>query len=115
EAALALRSLAEERVTLELVAPDADLVHRPLAVAEPFRMGEARRFPLRVFAEATAAALRRDAVVAVDPERKSVTLAGGGEIVCDVLLVALGARHAGALVGALTFGVPGRSGARVRA
>jgi len=114
EAALALRSLAEERVTLELVAPDADLVHRPLAVAEPFRMGEARRFPLRVFAEATAAALRRDAVVAVDPERKCVTLAGGGEIVYDVLLVALGARHEDAIVGALTFGGPDDSAALAR-
>jgi sulfide:quinone oxidoreductase len=113
EAALALRSLAEERVTLELVAPERDLVHRPLAVAEPFRMGEVRRFPLGVFAEATEAKLREDAVVAVDPERKLVTLAGGGEVGYDVLLAALGARQEEAVVGALTFGGPDASGALV--
>jgi sulfide:quinone oxidoreductase len=111
EAALALRSLAEERITLELVAPGADLVHRPLAVAEPFRMGEVRRFPLRIFADATAAELRQDSVVAVDSEQKRLTLAAGGEIEYDVLLAALGARHEEAIVGALTFRGPDDSGA----
>ena len=45
EAALALRALAEDRVSVELVSPDPDFVYRPLAVAAPFRIGEARRFP----------------------------------------------------------------------
>ncbi len=111
EAALALRSLAEERVTLELVGPERDLVHRPLAVAEPFRMGEVRRFPLSAFAEATSAELRHDAVVAVDADRKLLTLAGGDEIAYDVLVGALGARQQDAIVGALTFGGPDASGA----
>jgi sulfide:quinone oxidoreductase len=43
EATLALRSLAEDRVEIELLAPDVDFVYRPMAVAEPFRQGEARR------------------------------------------------------------------------
>jgi sulfide:quinone oxidoreductase len=111
EAALALRSLADERVTLELVGPERDLVHRPLAVAEPFRMGEVRRFPLSAFAEATSAELRHDAVVAVDADRKLLTLAGGDELAYDVLVGALGARQEDAIVGALTFGGPDASGA----
>src|SRR6476469_4463187 len=41
EAALALRALAENRVTVELVAPKTEFTYRPLAVAEPFRVGEA--------------------------------------------------------------------------
>ena len=69
ETALALRSLAEERITLELVGPERELVHRPLAVAEPFRMGEVRRFPPTAFAAAAGAELRHDAVGAVDTDR----------------------------------------------
>ena len=41
EAALALRALAGEVVSVELVAPESDFVYRPLAVTEPFRVGEA--------------------------------------------------------------------------
>ena len=41
EAALALRALGEDRVSVELVSPETDFVYRPLAVAAPFRMGEA--------------------------------------------------------------------------
>jgi sulfide:quinone oxidoreductase len=109
EAALALRFLAEERVTIELVGPDADLVHRPLAVAEPFRMGEVSRFPLSVFAEAISAELRQDSVVAVDPDRKRVSLRGSDDLEYDVLVAALGTRHEDAIVGALRFGGPGDS------
>ncbi len=55
EAALALRSLAEERVALELLTPETAFTYRPLAVAEPFRVGEVPRFPLQMFAEACGA------------------------------------------------------------
>lgn len=106
EGALALRSLAEERVTLELVAPEPDFVYRPLAVAEPFRMGEVRRFPLQVFAGATGAELRPDAVIAVDPQQKRLTLASGATCDYGVLLAALGALHDDAVIGALTFRGP---------
>jgi sulfide:quinone oxidoreductase len=109
ETALALRFLAEERVTIELIGPDTDLVHRPLAVAEPFRMGEVGRFPLSVFADAISAELRQSSVVAVDPDHKRVSLREGDDIEYDVLVAALGARHEDAIVGALTFGGPGES------
>ena len=39
EDALALRALAEDSVSVELVAPEEEFTYRPLAVAEPFRVG----------------------------------------------------------------------------
>ena len=45
EALIALRRLAQERVELELVTPTPEWAYRPLAVAEPFGLGEAQ--PLR--------------------------------------------------------------------
>ena len=69
EATLALRALAEERVAITLVAPESDFTYRPLAVAEPFRVGEVRRFPLRPLVEAAGAVLQRGRVAAVDPDR----------------------------------------------
>src|SRR6266536_6580706 len=72
EATLALRALAEDRVAITLVAPESDFVYRPLAVAEPFRVGEVRRFPLRPLVKAAGAELRRGRVAAVDSERRVV-------------------------------------------
>jgi hypothetical protein len=47
ETALALLdAIAREYVTVELVAPEREFTYRPLAVAEPFQVGEVRRFPL---------------------------------------------------------------------
>lgn len=40
------RALAEERVRVELLAPEPHFWYRPLAVAEPFELGEVRRFEL---------------------------------------------------------------------
>ena len=45
ETALALQALAPEHVSVELIAPEEEFVYRPLAVAEPFHVGEVRRFP----------------------------------------------------------------------
>ena len=46
EAALALRALAGDRVHVELVAPEPHFWYRPLAVAEPFALGEVQHFEL---------------------------------------------------------------------
>jgi sulfide:quinone oxidoreductase len=106
EATLALRALAEERVDVELVAPEADFIYRPLAVAEPFRVGEVRRFPLRPLVEAAGARLRQAFVTRVDPDRHVVVTEDGDELEYDVLLLALGARPREAVPGALTFRGP---------
>jgi sulfide:quinone oxidoreductase len=107
EAALALRELAGELVDVELVSPETDFVYRPLSVAEPFRVGEARRFPLHRLAEAAGADLIRAAVRSVDPERRMVVTSDGTALRYDALLVALGARPVASIHGALTFRGPG--------
>lgn len=106
EATLALRELAEERVAITLIAPDADFTYRPLAVAEPFRVGDVRRFPLRSLVEAAGAEFFRGRVTSVDPDRYLVGTDDGDELSYDVLLLALGARPRAALPGALTFRGP---------
>jgi sulfide:quinone oxidoreductase len=107
EATLALRALAEDRVAITLVAPEPDFVYRPLAVAEPFRVGEVRRFPLRRLVEAAGAELRQGSIAAVDPDRRVAVAEGGQEeLPYQVLLLALGAVPRAALPGALTFRGP---------
>ena len=71
ETALALRALAGDLVSVELVAPEAEFTYRPLAVAEPFRVAEVQRFPLAALVAATGAALRRGTVARVDPDERS--------------------------------------------
>ena len=103
ETALALRALAPEFVSVELVAPETEFTYRPLAVTEPFRVGEVRRFPLEPLARAAGAQLRRGMLTAVDPEQKLVTLDEEGVLGYDVLVLTLGARPVEAIAGALTF------------
>jgi hypothetical protein len=50
---MALRAIAGERVSLTLIAPDADFSYRPMAVAEPFALGSAHKVPLSKIAEET--------------------------------------------------------------
>jgi sulfide:quinone oxidoreductase len=88
------------------VAPEAEFTYRPLAVTEPFRIGEVKRFPLRKLAQASGALLRTGSVAAVDPEQKVVTLENTQELSYDVLLLALGAVPRDAVAGAVTFRGP---------
>jgi len=106
EAALALRAVAGDRVSVELVSPEAEFVYRPLAVAAPFGVGEVRRFPVRRLAEAAGAGLKEAEVRGVDLERHSVETSEG-ELSYDLLLLALGARSVPAVPGAVTFRGPG--------
>ncbi len=106
ETALALRALAEDFVSVELVAPEREFTYRPLAVAEPFRVGEVRRFPLAPLVAATGAALRRGTILRVDPDEKMTVLEDGQTLDFDALVVALGARPREAVAGALTFRGP---------
>jgi sulfide:quinone oxidoreductase len=110
EATLALRELAADRVALQLVAPESEFIYRPLAVVEPFRVGEVKRFPIRRLTEAAGADLRQGLVASVAPERH-VVAADGEELSYDVLLLALGARPMPAVENALTFRGPQDSAA----
>jgi sulfide:quinone oxidoreductase len=106
EAMLALRAFAEGRVSVVLVAPDREFVYRPLAVAEPFRVGEVRTFPLERLVDDTGARIVHDTVVSVDADAHTVRTEGGDELAYDALLLALGGRPQSAVPGALTFAGP---------
>jgi sulfide:quinone oxidoreductase len=105
EATLALRALAENRVSIELVAPEADFVYRPLSVGDPFEVAETRRFPLAQLVDSAGGVLRPGSVTAVNPGEQFVEV-DGERVPYDALLVALGARGREALPNALTFGGP---------
>jgi sulfide:quinone oxidoreductase len=106
EATLALRALAEERVDIELLAPDADFVYRPMAVAEPFQQGEVERFPLARLAELAGARLTTGTLARVDLDNHRVETTDDTELNWDVLLVALGAEAREGIAGGLTFRGP---------
>ena len=106
ETALALRALAEDLVHAELVAPESEFTYRPLAVAEPFRADEVRRFPLEPLVSAAGATLRSGGVATVEPAEKRVRLLSGDTVDYDAFVLAVGTRPQPAVVGALTFRGP---------
>lgn len=106
ETALALDALAREYVTVELVAPEREFTYRPLAVAEPFQVGEVRRFPLDQLVDAAGADLRGGRLVGVEADAKQALLADGESLAYDALVLALGVQPQEALPGALTFRGP---------
>jgi sulfide:quinone oxidoreductase len=105
EAALALRVLAGELVDVELLAPEHHFWYRPMSVAEPFGLGEARRFDLAELAAAAGASFTPAALVGVDVTRK-VARTSTGAIAYDALLIACGAEPQPAVPGAVTFRGP---------
>ncbi len=94
EAMVALRTLAEDRVDIELLSPDQDFFYRPLAVAEPFGRGGALRFDLRALA--TGCGARHRLRLARIGGRRPSTRQGrakGESLPYDSLLLAIGARR----------------------
>jgi sulfide:quinone oxidoreductase len=106
EAALALRALGEDRVSVELLAPETQFWYRPLAVAEPFDLGEVRHFDLAELAAAAGATFTPGALSGVDAGGRLASTSAGSSISYDVLLVACGAGPTSAVPGALTFRGP---------
>jgi sulfide:quinone oxidoreductase len=106
EAALALRALGEEHLSVELLAPESHFWYRPMAVAEPFGLGETQRFDLPDLASAAGAAFSLGALIGVDAVRHEARTSAGASIRYDALLVACGATPVPALPGALTFRGP---------
>jgi sulfide:quinone oxidoreductase len=106
EAALALQALGEDRVEVELLAPEFHFWYRPLAVTEPYRLGATMHFELVDLATAAGATFSPGALVSVDPQRHLVHTSPGGALSYDVLLIACGAVPEPAIRGALTFRGP---------
>jgi sulfide:quinone oxidoreductase len=78
ECVLALRELAGSRFAVELLAPAAELVHRPSAVETPFGGEPAARVDLRQLAGGLGVRLHRDALASVDPAKPSCRAAHAG-------------------------------------
>jgi sulfide:quinone oxidoreductase len=106
ESLLALRELVGHRVRLELLAPGTEFLNRPSSVAEPFGLGG----PAPVaFADVTArcgAVLHSGTLAGVRPDDHVAVTADGSELGYDTLIVAVGARAAETLPGALPFAGP---------
>jgi len=109
EAALALRALASELVSVELLAPEPKFWYRPLSVAEPFHLGEVRHFDLGGLAQALGASFTPGALVAVDESSHLARTSSAGDIHYDSLLIACGAIPTPAISGAITFRGPADS------
>jgi sulfide:quinone oxidoreductase len=103
EAVLGLRALLGLAPHIDLVAPNRRFLYEPLAVAEPFGLGNTRLFDLADVAEQYDAQLHVASLDAVDPDRGRIVLTGGTKLVYDHLIVAVGARRRAWLPGALHF------------
>jgi sulfide:quinone oxidoreductase len=110
EALLALRDIAEERLELELVTPSSEFVYRPLAVAEPFGVGEAYRYDLVKIAREHSAALHLAGVQAVAPDDKRLVTWDGRTLDYDLLLLAVGAQFTVSVPGSVSLNGPGYTG-----
>src|SRR4051794_12437284 len=107
ESILALRSLAGDRVSVELLAPGADFAHRPFSVRSPFTGEPAPQ----VSFDRTHVQHHRGALAAVDTDRHEVCTTDGGCLTYDRLIVATGAQPVEAVHGATMFRGPVSAGA----
>src|SRR5215217_8122318 len=110
EALMALHEFAAGYLDVELLTPTPEFAYRPLAVAEPFGLGEARRFDVVAIARDHGAAVHIAGMSGVDTASKSVHTWDGRELPFDVLLVAIGARAETAVPGSVMIQGPGYTG-----
>jgi sulfide:quinone oxidoreductase len=103
EAALALRDLAGDRVSVELCDPRREFVFRPFAVGEPYGASRVFRYDLERLAERCGAAFRAEGVVSVAPEQRVAFTRDGERLSYDFLVVAGGVRMLWSVPGAVTF------------
>jgi sulfide:quinone oxidoreductase len=107
EAALALRALAGDRVSVELLAPGTQFPLRPASVRSPFSGEESPQ----VSWDRVQMTLHRGSLESVDPAAHDVLTTDGGRLHYDRLLVATGVHAADAVHGATTFRGPVSAGA----
>ena len=90
EAALALAQLAGEQTRRTVLAPNAEVVNRPMTVREPFAYAKAERHELAPIVADAGAELVVDALERVDPDAREVHTKGGATLPYDALVLALG-------------------------
>ena len=103
EGLLRLRRLLGDSVEIELIAPNDELVYRPLAVRQPFAFGAPTRYPLRRITADCAANWTKDTLAWVEPDKQVVHTGDGRQMEYDALLVAVGAKQVEAYEHAGTF------------
>ena len=106
ECVLALRELAAARVSIELLAPAAELIHRPSSVKTPFGGEPAARVDLHQLARDLGILVHSDSLASVDSEQHHVLTRDGNALAYDLLVVATGARSREAVPGSVTFRGP---------
>jgi sulfide:quinone oxidoreductase len=110
ECVLALNELAGPRVGIELLAPAAELVHRPSSVKTPFGGAPAARIDLSRLATDLGVRLHRSALASVEPGTHHLFTRDGAYVPYDLLVVATGAQSREAVPGAVTFRGPMSAG-----
>jgi sulfide:quinone oxidoreductase len=103
ELLLALREIAGDRVALELIAPNRELVVRAYEVLAPFHEGREHRYPLARIASDLGVRVVRDSLAEVDTDETRVMLRSGRSMSYDTLVIAVGARQEGTIGGAIPF------------
>ena len=100
---VALHDLCGDRAEIAVHAPRREFLYRPLAVTEPFGLGEVLKFDLQQLAERSGASFSLDSIVSVDTDGQRATTHDGSEVEYDYLVVASGARLLWTVPGAATF------------
>lgn len=92
EAALALRDLAGDLVSVTMLAPNAELVYRPMMVREPFAYATAERYPLEAMANDLGLRLIKDSLAWPEPDARIAHTESGQQLEYDALVLCVGAR-----------------------
>lgn len=103
ETMMALRALAGDRVRITLLAPGHDFHYRPMAVAEPFTIAQARHIALSAIAYDFDAQLVKGELVGVEPAERRAVTRDAERIDYDALVIACGTRMRPAFNGAITI------------
>jgi sulfide:quinone oxidoreductase len=106
EALIGCRTLAGDRVELELISPERMFAWRSLAVAAAFGSEPTSGVDVGQIAHTTGATFTTDRITDVDATSGTLTLASGEDRSFDALILCIGAITAEAIPGAITFGAP---------
>ena len=93
EGLLRLRRLAGDDVQIDLVAPNEELVYRPMAVRQPFAFGAPSHYSLKRIAADADANWVQDTLAWVDRDGQVVHTGEDQELPFDALLIAVGAHQ----------------------
>jgi sulfide:quinone oxidoreductase len=91
ETALALADLGGDRTDVTVIAPNIELVYRPMVVREPFAYSAARRYPLDPIVRHAGATLLHGELGWIDPVGRTIHTKADESIEYDALVLALGA------------------------